>query len=205
MKFTKKCKACAERRKVKSECDFVGLKNNKLNYKCKECKKIYFTAINGLIKKFSNMYQFCDGDINKFVLLLRRGVLPYEYIDSWEKFNETTLPAKKVFYSQLNLEDITDEDNAHYQKVFKKLGLKNLGDYHDLCVQCDTLLLLDVFENFRDKCIKIYELDPAHFLSAPGLAWQACLKRKLCSPHKIFKTSIKSRINSKKSTQSNSI
>ena len=124
------------------------------------------------------MYQFCDGDINKFVLLLRRGVLPYEYIDSWEKFNETTLPAKKVFYSQLNLEDITDEDNAHYQKVFKKLGLKNIGDYHDLCVQCDTLLLLDVFENFRDKCIKIYELDPAHFLSAPGLAWQACLKKK---------------------------
>ena len=126
LKFTKKCKACAKRRKVKSECDFIGLKNNKLNYKCKECKKIYFTSINGLIKKFSNMYQFCGGDINKFVLLLRRGVFPYEYIDSWEKFNETPLPAKKAFYSELNLEDITDEDYAHYQKVFKKLGLKTL-------------------------------------------------------------------------------
>ena len=74
-------------------------------------------------------------------------------------------------------EDITDEDYMHYQKVFKELELKNLGDYHDLYVQCDTLLLADVFENFRNKCIEIYELNPAHFLSAPGLAWEACLKK----------------------------
>ena len=84
---------------------------------------------------------------------------------------------KKAFYSELYSEDITDEDYMHYQKVFKELELKNLGDYHDLYVQCDTLLLADVFENFRNKCIEIYELDPAHFLSAPGLAWQACLKK----------------------------
>ena len=65
--------------------------------------------------------------------------------------------------------------------ILKKYGeylkKKNLGEYHDLYVQSDTLLLVDVFENFRDKCIEIYELDPAHFLSAPGLAWQACLKK----------------------------
>ena len=65
----------------------------------------------------------------------------------------------------------------HTQKVFEEFKLKNLGDYHDLYVQSDTLLLADVFENFRNKCIEIYELDPAHFLSAPGLAWQACLKK----------------------------
>ena len=74
------------------------------------------------------------------------------------------------------MEDITDKDYEHAQKVWKVFGIKNLGEYHDLYVQSDTLLLADVFENFRDKCIEIYELDPAHFLSAPGLAWQACLK-----------------------------
>ena len=116
------------------------------------------------------MYQFCNGDINKFVLLLRKGIYPYEHMDSCERFNETSLPGdKKAFYSKLNLKDITDEDYAHAQKVFEELNLKNLGDHYDLYVQCDTLLA-DVFENFRNKCIEIYELDPAHFLSAPGLA-----------------------------------
>ena len=98
-------------------------------------------------------------------------------MDSWERFTETSLPDKKAFYSKLNLEDITHKDYAHAQKVFKELKLKNLGNYHDLYVQSDTLLLADVFENFRNKCIEIYELDPVHFLSAPGLAWQACLKK----------------------------
>ena len=95
-------------------------------------------------------------------------------MDSWERFNETSLPDKKAFYSELYLEDITDEDYTHAQKVFKDFNLKNLGDYYDLYVQSDTLLLADVFENFRNKCIEIYELDTAHFLSAPKLAWQAC-------------------------------
>ena len=75
------------------------------------------------------------------------------------------------------LTDITDEDYAHVQKVFEELKLKNLGNYHDLYVQSNTLLLADVFESFRNKCIEIYELDPTHFLSAPGLSWQAALKK----------------------------
>ena len=74
-------------------------------------------------------------------------------------------------------QDITDKDYTHAKKVFKEFNLKNLGDYHNLYVQSDTLLLADVFENCRNKCIEIYELDPVHFLSAPGLAWQACLKK----------------------------
>ena len=90
-------------------------------------------------------------------------------MDSWEKFNETSLPDKEAFYSELNKEGITDENYAHAQKVWKAFEIKDIGEYHDLYVQCDTLLLADVFENFRDKCIKIYKLDPAHFLSAPGL------------------------------------
>ena len=82
--------------------------------------------------------KFCNGDINKFVLLLRKGVYPYEYMDNLEKFDET-LPDKKVFYSELNLEDIIDKDYTHAQKVFEEFRLKNVGDYYDLYVQSDTL------------------------------------------------------------------
>ena len=133
--------------------------------------------VNGLIKKFPNIYQFCNGEINKFVLLLRKGVYPYEYMDSWERFNKASLPDKKAFYSELYLEDITNEDYPHTQKIFEELKLKNLGDYHGLYVQSDTLLLADVFENFRNKYIAIYELNSAHFLSAPELAWETSLKK----------------------------
>ena len=130
-----------------------------------------------LTQRFANIYAFCNGDLNKFILLLRKGVYPYEYMDNWEIFNEILLPNKEASYSNLNMEDITDTDYRHAHKVFKELEIKNLGEYHDLYVQSDTLLLADVFENFRKMCIKVYELDPAHFLSAPGLAWQGCLKK----------------------------
>ena len=99
-------------------------------------------------------------------------------MNSWKRFDETSLPDEEAFYSSLNMEDITDIDYRHEKRVFKIFNNKNLGDYHDLCVQNEcSLLLADVFENFRNKSIEIYGLDPVHFLSAPGLAWQACLKR----------------------------
>ena len=110
-------------------------------------------------------------------MLLRKGVYPYEYRDNWERFNETSLPSKEPFYNNLNMENIDDIDYRHGNNVFKRFKLKNLGEYHDFYVQSDTLLLADVFENFRKTCLKVYELDPAHFLSLPGLAWQACLKK----------------------------
>ena len=103
-------------------------------------------------------------------MLLQKGVYPYEYMDSWEKFGETSLPPKKDFYSELILEDISDSDYEHAEKVFKRY-CKNMGDYHDLYVPIDTLLLADVYENFRNKCLEIYGLDPSCFYSAPGLAW----------------------------------
>ena len=91
-------------------------------------------------------------------------------MDSWEKFDETSLPDKKYFYSELNLEDITDKDYSDAQKVFEEF-CTDIGDYHDLYVQSDMLLLADVFENFRNKYLEIYELDPIYFASAPGSAW----------------------------------
>ena len=147
----------------------LGLKFNKLHYKCKESKKGQLKTINGQSESFQ-IYQFCDGDINKFVLLLRKGVYPYEYMDSWKRFDETSLPDKKDFYSEFYLEDIIDKDYTHAQKVLEESKLKSLGNYHDLFDQSHTLLLADVFENFSNKCIEIYELDPVHLLSDPGLA-----------------------------------
>ena len=98
--INKDCKTCIERKNIKSECEFIGLKNNRLNYRCKECKETSTKLINGLIEKFPRIYQFCNDDLNKFVLLLRKGLYPYEYINSWERFSETSLPPKKDFYSE---------------------------------------------------------------------------------------------------------
>ena len=111
-----------------------------------------------LIEKFPNTYQLCDKDLNKFALLLRKGFYPYEYMDSWERFKEESLPDKESFYSELNNEHITDKDYAHVQKVWNLFNIKNLGQYHDLYLQSDTLLLADVLKNFRDKCIEYINL-----------------------------------------------
>ena len=144
------------------------------------CKQYYEKCFNKeLMKRFANTYEFCNGKLNKFILLLRKGVYPYKYMDKWERFNETLLPNKESFYSSLNMENIDNIDYRHGNNVFKRFKLKNLGEYHDLYLQSDTLLLADVFENCRKACIKVYELDPANFLSVPGLAWQARLKKQI--------------------------
>ena len=104
-------------------------------------------------------------------MLLRKGAYPYEYMDEWEKFKETTLPEKEEFYSNLNMEVITDADYIHAKRVCKDFEIKNVGEDHDLYLKSDTLLLADVFENFGKICLKIYHLDPVKFLSAPGSAW----------------------------------
>ena len=99
---------------------------------------------------------------------------------SWDKFNETSLPDKEAFYSSLNMQDITNVDHRHANRVFKAFKLKDLGQYHDLYVNAATIQLCETFQNFRNMCIEIYESPglSALGLSAPGLAWQACLKKK---------------------------
>ena len=101
--------------------------------------------------------------------MLGKGVYPYDYMDDWRNFNETSFPEDEDFGSHLNC--------VRVKRVCKDFEIKNLGKYYDLYVQSDALLLADVFENFRNMCIEIYELDPAKFLSAPGLAWQAALEK----------------------------
>ena len=165
------------KKKIMSECNFIGLKNNRLHYKCKRGNDKSFKSINILNKKFPNTYQFCNGNLNKLVLLLRKGVYAYKYTDNLRKFDETSLPDKEVFYSKLNEEGISNADYTHAKKVWEVFEIKNLGVYHDLYVQSDTLLHAHVFETFRNKSIQIYELDPAHFLSVPGLHGKLVLKK----------------------------
>ena len=163
--------------KCKSNLYFVNAVNEKLIFKCNDCEKEYEKEFNKeLLERFSNTYEFCDNDLNKFFILLRKDVYPYEYMDGWDRINEKVLPDKDSFYSNLTMEDISKTDYVHANSVFKKLNINNLGEYHDLYVRSDMLLLADIFVS-KKSFLKNYELDPAHFVSLPGLAWQACLKK----------------------------
>ena len=110
--YDKECKRCMERKQLKLICKLIGFKNGRLNYKYKEYKKSYTKVANKSIKNFPTLYKFC-----KFFLLLRIGIYPYEYIDSWERFDENTIPPKEAFYSELNLENITDKDCEHRKRL----------------------------------------------------------------------------------------
>ena len=108
---------CTDR---KSYLEYMTTKKEQLIFRCFECKKNYEKDLNKeLIKRFANIYEFCNGDLNEFILLFRKGVYPYEYMDSWERFDEASLPDKEAFYRSLNMEDITDVDHRHAKRVFK--------------------------------------------------------------------------------------
>ena len=129
---------------------FSGIHNFKddlIEYKCLCCNKSYEQKCNETIwERFFNAYSFSSNhDNNKFILLLQKGVYPYEYVDGGEIFNEILSPKKENFYSHLNMEDITDADYAHTKRVYKEFEIKNLGEYYNLYAQNDTLLLADAF------------------------------------------------------------
>ena len=126
--------------------------------------------------KASDNFRITKNLVPDPTLLLKKGVYPYEYMDSWQRFDETQLPPIDKFYSSLSDESISQEDYEHAQNVWRTFGCKNLGEYHDLYLRTDVLLLADVFENFRTTCLRQYELDPAHYYTSPGLSWDALLK-----------------------------
>ena len=129
--------------KCKSNLCFVNAMNETLTLECVDCKKEYNKDINNKLKeRFSNVYEFCGYDMNKFITLLRKGVYPYEYMDEWNKFDEKELPVKESFYSNLIMEDISDTDYKQANNVFKKFDIKNLGEYHDLYVRVIRCCLL---------------------------------------------------------------
>ena len=129
-----------------------------------------------LVRGGKKFLGFEDYSELQYDLLTRKGVYPYEYVNSWNQFNETQLLPIDVFYSNLNMSLISEEDYQHAQRVRKEFGIHNLGDYHDLYLRTDVVLLANMYEAFRDTCLKHYRLDPAHFYTSPGLAWKACLK-----------------------------
>ena len=113
----------------------------------------------------------------KAELLSRKGIYPYDYMNGIKKFSEEKLPPKEEFFSKLNDCNISDEDFDHAQRIWKEFGVKNLGEYHDLYLKSDVLLLTDVFEEFRNVCLENYSLDPAWYYTSPGLSWDALLKQ----------------------------
>ena len=115
-----------------------------------------------------NTVKFSNNDIDKFILFLRKGVYSDDYMSSWERFNEAALPEKAKVYNNLNMEDTTDVDYVHVKRIYKDFEIKNLGEYHDLYLRSNVLLLADFFENFRRMCLEIYEWDPAKLISAPS-------------------------------------
>ena len=141
--------------------------------------KFMAASLDSLVKNlpkesFKNLTEFYEGD--ELNLLLRKGVFPYDWFDNFGKLSSTSLPPKEAFYSVLNDSKISEEDYIHAQNVWETFNMKTIRDYHDLYLKSDVLLLSDVFENFRDVCISNYSLDPAFYYTAPGLAWDACLK-----------------------------
>ena len=158
-----------------SEAELTHIDHNYYAHgKCKKCqgtsrRKLEIDPI------FQNL-RFGLTD-EQFRLLLRKGVYPYEYMDDWSKFGENQLPPIESFYSKLNLSGISECDYDHAQRVWSEFDMKSLGEYHDLYLKTDVLLLANVFETFRRTCLEHYQLDPAHFYTSPGLAWQACLKK----------------------------
>ena len=141
--------------------------------------KFMSTSLDNLVNNlpddaFNNLERYYKEE--KLSLVKGKGVYPYEYMDSLERFKENKLPPKEVLYSRLTGEGISNEDYERAKKVWKVFGMKTLQDYHDLYNVTDVLLLADVFENFRNICLDNYKLDPAHYFTAPGLAWDACLK-----------------------------
>ena len=129
-----------------------------------------------LVKGGEKLFGFENCLEPQYELLTRKGVYPFEYMSSWNKFKES-LPPTEAFYSKLNMSKISEDDYQHAQGVWKEFGIRNLGDYHDLYLRTDVVLLANVFEAFRDTCLKHYSLDPTHFYTAPGLAWKACLRK----------------------------
>ena len=128
------------------------------------------SLVNNLAHGGNEFFGFEDYNESQYKLLIRTAIYPYEYMDDWDKFKETTLPPEEAFYSKLNTSGVSDRDQEHAHRAWREVGINDLGEYHDLCLCMDVILLANVFESFRKVCLDNYGLDPAHFYMAPGLA-----------------------------------
>ena len=135
------------------------------------------SLVNNLARESGKFFVFEEYSKSQNKLLIKKGTYPYKYMTDWDKFKEMKLPPREAFYSKLNMAGVREEDYEHANRTWKEFGLKDLGEYYDLYLKTDVILLANVFEEFRKVCLKNYGLDPAHFNTAPGLACKACLKK----------------------------
>ena len=159
--------------KCKGNVELINISGDYIaSFGCERCrtKKKKDLHVDVLKKNFNHTSRFWGCD-EKFHLMIRKGVYSYEYMVGWEKFEERSLSPKDAFYSRLSMKDISDQDYEHAQQVWNTTEKNTLGCYHDTYLNTDVLLLADVFETFRNMCLKNYKLDPAHFYTALGLAW----------------------------------
>ena len=132
---------------------------------------------NNLVRRGRKLIGFEDYTDKQYELLMRKVIYPYKYMTCWDKFKETQLPPIQAFCSNLNMSNISNDDYKHAQRVWSAFSIHSLGEYHDLYLCTDVILLSNMFEAFRDTCLEHYKLDPAHFYTFHGLAWKACLKK----------------------------
>ena len=135
------------------------------------------SLVNNLARGGNEFFGFDEYNERQHQLLIRKGIYPYEYMDSWDRFEETSLPPKDSFYGTLSMSEVSETDYEHAHKVWREFGINNMGEYHDLYLKTDVILLANVFEAFRNVCLNNFGLDLVHFFTTPGLAWKACLKK----------------------------
>ena len=166
---------------VKINVKLAGVRNENGIGVCKNIQLRFIDSFRCMASSLDRLVSNLDDDLCKnfrefykeeevFRLIRQKSVYPYEYMDGWKKFEETSLPPKDVFYNRLNMKDISDQDYEHAQQVWNIMEKKTLGYYHNTYLKTDVLLLPDVFETFPNTCLKNYKLDSAHFYTAPGLA-----------------------------------
>ena len=131
------------------------------------------------IKKLRNIFKSVSNEFkcdDEFKLILRKGVYPYSYIDTYDKFNDVQLPSKINFYNNLNNTECSDNDYSHAELVWDKFKCKKILDYHNIYLKLDVLLLSDIWNNFRETCMNNYKLDASYYYTSPGLSWSSMLK-----------------------------
>ena len=135
------------------------------------------SLVNNLARGGHEFFGFESYNDRQRELLIRKGIYPYEYMDSWDRLKETSLPSIEKFYSNPNMSGVSDGDYEHACSIWREFRIRNMGEYHNLYLRTDVVLLANVFESFRQVCLENYGLDPSHFYTASGLAWKACLKK----------------------------
>ena len=173
-----KCENCKPDPCIRtSVMDRGRMTQHKTSYPCFECNNCKKVGKSCLSPVYSNLKytseEFKDKDLP---LMAKKGGCPYDFMDSFEKFDQTELPTKDQFYSILNDQHITTDEYKHAKKVWKAFKIKTMGEYHDVHLKSDVLLLTDIFESFRKTCFQYYKLDPCHYFTSPGLSWDAMLK-----------------------------